>query len=493
MPRQTAPIGPVAERDVFTLMGGGKRAADHLSPMDKESVVKEPAALIAEASTPLAKAATCVPGVQCGAGSTPTTCCEGGLPCPGVGKLPLAESTDSSCPRQTAPSTELDAIDTSLVEPMAIDVAHISDEIPVAATQHEPAAQSEAREFDVADMLSGGAFLSPVSRPADSGSSTTGSSVTGSSVTGPSVTGPSETGPTDKGPGAAAESITPEPELSVPGTATPAASVSAPPAKHTEASPGSTANQTAQAPLAAVEYQPSVQVVQRSSDGAATAEFTQPGPASDDVFLLVTGGDQQQTTEPNAGDRVALKQVERPSAPRSSGDGSIAEEKSSGRAAPVLRSIYETTVDLAPRPQTIDGKKVEPQLPPDVAIKQFGDYANAAVGGNEWVRFAVQDYLWASPAMRHKPLYFEQPNLERYGNHVGGTCLASAAATGHFVGSLLTLPYKVGAQPPRECVYTLGVYRPGSCNPHFFHVSPISGKGLLTQAAAVTGIVYLFP
>ncbi|MEM6798098.1 MAG: hypothetical protein AAF589_01165, partial [Planctomycetota bacterium] len=166
------------------------------------------------------------------------------------------------------------------------------------------------------------------------------------------------------------------------------------------------------------------------------------------------------------------------------------------RAPPVLMSIRETSIDLTPVPRIFDEDEAgEPSSvrPEDLAGGRFGPYDEALVGGNEVMRFAAVHYLWYSPAMRHKPLYFEQPNIERYGTHLGGTCLASTVATAKFVGSALSLPYQLGAHPPRECVYTLGVYRPGNCTPHFFHVSPLSGKGLLCQTAAVSGLVFLFP
>lgn len=164
-----------------------------------------------------------------------------------------------------------------------------------------------------------------------------------------------------------------------------------------------------------------------------------------------------------------------------------------GRRAPLLKPIQEATVDTSPLAQEIDGEPTSTARPHDMAAERYGPYRVAAVSANEFVRFTVNSCLWYSPAMRHKPLYFEQPNLERYGSHLGGQCEASLEAAAHFVGSTLALPYQVAAQPPSSCVYTLGVYRPGNCNPHFFHVSPLSVKGLAAQGAAVTGLVFLFP
>lgn len=78
--------------------------------------------------------------------------------------------------------------------------------------------------------------------------------------------------------------------------------------------------------------------------------------------------------------------------------------------------------------------------------------------------FTSESYAWISPVFYHKPLYFEQPNLERYGI---GThrWLQPAASSVHFFGSIGLLPYKMLTQHPCEKYYTLGNRRPGNCNP----------------------------
>lgn len=78
--------------------------------------------------------------------------------------------------------------------------------------------------------------------------------------------------------------------------------------------------------------------------------------------------------------------------------------------------------------------------------------------------FTNESYAWISPVFYHKPLYFEQPNLERYGN---GTkrWLQPVASSVHFFGAIPLLPYKMLTQHPCEKHYTLGNRRPGNCNP----------------------------
>ncbi len=78
--------------------------------------------------------------------------------------------------------------------------------------------------------------------------------------------------------------------------------------------------------------------------------------------------------------------------------------------------------------------------------------------------WAPDTYTWYSPVFSHRPLYFEQPNLERYGM---GTryYLQPFVSSAHFLTSAAIMPYKVLTQHPNEHVYTLGHGRPGNCEP----------------------------
>lgn len=69
-------------------------------------------------------------------------------------------------------------------------------------------------------------------------------------------------------------------------------------------------------------------------------------------------------------------------------------------------------------------------------------------------------FTWASPVFHHRPLYFEQPNLERYGN---GPCrvVQPIASCAHFLLSVPLMPFKMIYNPPWSDVHTLGEGRPG--------------------------------
>ena len=74
-------------------------------------------------------------------------------------------------------------------------------------------------------------------------------------------------------------------------------------------------------------------------------------------------------------------------------------------------------------------------------------------------------YMWKASALCHKPLYFEDEALERYG-HSWGPCLDPLVSGAHFFCKLPVLPYCMGVTPPNECMYALGHYRPGNCAPY---------------------------
>jgi hypothetical protein len=101
-------------------------------------------------------------------------------------------------------------------------------------------------------------------------------------------------------------------------------------------------------------------------------------------------------------------------------------------------------------------------------------------------------YMWKASKLMHKPLYFEEVALERYG-HTWGPCLQPFVSGAHFFGRLPVLPYCMGYTPPCECQYALGYYRPGNCAPYMCPAVPISPRGALMQAGAVVGTAAIIP
>jgi len=162
------------------------------------------------------------------------------------------------------------------------------------------------------------------------------------------------------------------------------------------------------------------------------------------------------------------------------------EEAAAGAAAESLPRepgpIGEVKVDIGL-------EKGEPV--PNPAEDRFPPMADAREGSVErgWTGYL---YHWEPSSLCHRPLYFEEVNLERYGYsccRIGQPLLSGA----HFFATVPILPYKMTVEPPRECVYTLGHYRPGNCVPNRIHRMPLKPKAGVVEAGVITGLIFAVP
>lgn len=99
---------------------------------------------------------------------------------------------------------------------------------------------------------------------------------------------------------------------------------------------------------------------------------------------------------------------------------------------------------------------------------------------------------WKASGLCHKPLYFEEVQVERYG-HTLGPIVQPVWSGAHFFANIALLPYNMGVHPFNECQYALGYYRPGSCAPRQIPPFPLSARGALLEAGTIVGGVYLLP
>ncbi len=106
--------------------------------------------------------------------------------------------------------------------------------------------------------------------------------------------------------------------------------------------------------------------------------------------------------------------------------------------------------------------------------------------------FAPTTFAWTASALCHKPLYFEDVQLERYG-HMCGPWLQPFASGANFFLTVPILPYKMGLELPNECMYTLGYYRPGDCARTCSIRFRSAFAAALFEAGAWVGGVFLFP
>lgn len=137
----------------------------------------------------------------------------------------------------------------------------------------------------------------------------------------------------------------------------------------------------------------------------------------------------------------------------------------------------------------VDGEKIDP--PENVAAKIFSQEPIEISDYGFHHDWAPMLAAWEAPAFYHRPLYFEEVNLERYGHK--HRYLQPVYSAAHFFGNALALPYKMGVNPPCERIYTLGHYRPGDCNPHDRHGLPFSWRGVIYTGAFYSGIGAAFP
>jgi hypothetical protein len=97
----------------------------------------------------------------------------------------------------------------------------------------------------------------------------------------------------------------------------------------------------------------------------------------------------------------------------------------------------------------------------------------------------------APPDFCHRPLYFEEFGLERYGESHG--ILQPAVSAGRFFGNFPMLPYRLIAEPACGCVCTVGPYVPGACGPYKSYLPPLDTRAALAEAAIIAGLVLLIP
>jgi len=101
-------------------------------------------------------------------------------------------------------------------------------------------------------------------------------------------------------------------------------------------------------------------------------------------------------------------------------------------------------------------------------------------------------YTWKASALCHKPLYFKDTQLERYG-HEWGPVLQPVVSAARFYADVFILPYKAGLRTPNECVYELGHYRPNSCAPYMIEPLGFTLRAGLFEAGAVVGLAAVLP
>ncbi|HWL10856.1 MAG TPA: hypothetical protein VNQ76_20785 [Planctomicrobium sp.] len=138
---------------------------------------------------------------------------------------------------------------------------------------------------------------------------------------------------------------------------------------------------------------------------------------------------------------------------------------------------------VCPQPNSIPEKE-RVSCPDMLALPQQGSTER---------HFEDTQYCWVPTNLMHKPLYFEDPSLERYGQQypVG---IQPFVSLGRFGIQFLGLPYQMAIDPVHRDIYTLGYYRPGDyCTPALEYRVPLNAKAAVTAAGVYTGFAFLIP
>ena len=134
----------------------------------------------------------------------------------------------------------------------------------------------------------------------------------------------------------------------------------------------------------------------------------------------------------------------------------------------------------------------------DNAVPENG--AELAFGPVPTVPAAMLDELHYAPpsamprtagSFAYQPLYFEQPNVERYGRSHG--CLSGAVSAMRFYATIPALPYAMTVHRPNQSYFWHWPYEAGWYAPAVREHPPLNAKGLLVQSASITGLLFLVP
>lgn len=146
----------------------------------------------------------------------------------------------------------------------------------------------------------------------------------------------------------------------------------------------------------------------------------------------------------------------------------------------------------------VEVEKSEAKIPENIAGEMLGKYEPVYVMNEGWTEYTDRSIYWIS----HRPLYFEDPNLERCGLNRNGIFepIVSAAL---FYSNAALLPMHMGVQSPCCTVRSKGDCP--ACHKYGEECYLVSRdlkkllmtkeglRGVAYEALAITGLVFLIP
>lgn len=145
------------------------------------------------------------------------------------------------------------------------------------------------------------------------------------------------------------------------------------------------------------------------------------------------------------------------------------------------RPLTEARLDIRPK---------QGPMPEDRTAKQPERAVLVHLPGTQrdW---CAHEQHWNAPQTTHAPLYFEEPNLERYGYSRGyWQPLVSGV---QFFTTAPLLPGLMTIDPPNSVQYELSESDPGSVTPYAPRKPDWTYKAILVELTAVTGMAFIIP
>jgi hypothetical protein len=156
-----------------------------------------------------------------------------------------------------------------------------------------------------------------------------------------------------------------------------------------------------------------------------------------------------------------------------------------------FRAIGRQSLNILPKLVDSDGeRRLLPERRAYRMLSQAPIVKHTVGYSRDWTPLS---YSWEAPQLKYNPLYFEDAQLERYGNEV---CILQPFLSGaRFYATIPTLPYQMMSEGNSVChtVYDFGYKRPGDCVPYALEVPPFSWTGALASGGWAFALIVILP
>jgi hypothetical protein len=130
-------------------------------------------------------------------------------------------------------------------------------------------------------------------------------------------------------------------------------------------------------------------------------------------------------------------------------------------------------------------------FPDPPSSEYFGALPEVSMTSNPAPAQFQHAYYWPASSMCHRPLYFQEYHLERYGESLG--ILQPGVSAVRFFGTVPALPYLMAQRPPMRTIC------PSTDDPwlgpptRWSLLDPWDLPSTMVEASVITGLVFLIP